>query len=83
MTPEGRKVVVSSDGTVKRFDLRADPGELDPITEAWPDVEGDLQSWRDEQARRAAAYDRHHGTAGPATIDAGQADRLHALGYIE
>ncbi len=80
---DGRKLIVTSKGDTHRFRLAEDPAEQNAIAEPWPGIESALTRWREDEAKRAAAFRARHGDLSSGVIEAEDASRLRALGYLE
>jgi arylsulfatase A-like enzyme len=80
---DGRKLIVTSEGDTHRFRLAEDPAEQNAVAEPWPGIESALTRWREDEAKRAAAFRARHGDLSSGVIEAEEAARLRALGYLE
>jgi hypothetical protein len=77
---ERHKLIWRSDGSMQLFDLQTDPGELNDIAEASPEIRDELHAllmrWMEE-------HDRGHTGRAFETRDPEALRQLEALGYIE
>lgn len=72
-----KRVLLSGAGDELVFDLSADPGELSPLP-VDPELRARIDRWR----ATVPAY-TSDGSGDDASIDAGMADHLRSLGYVE
>jgi arylsulfatase A-like enzyme len=77
-----KKIIRWSDGRGAAYDLADDPLERRELKDP-PGLATALDRWLAGQRRAAADFERRYGRDRAAEIDADEADRLRALGYLE
>ena len=77
-----RKLIERGDGHYAGFDLAQDPAETKPVMPK-EDLSASLRTWMRGQEIAARAFEARHGQAAEVEVDAGDAERLRDLGYLE
>lgn len=77
------KILRIEGGPEQVFDLAADPHERTPLPGGSADLSRMLDRWLADQRGAAEVFQRRHGVSDPGVLDAGEAERLRSLGYLD
>jgi arylsulfatase A-like enzyme len=83
VAPDGRKRIEIEGAAAQGYDLAADPCEVRPLPEIAERLAAEQAAERARESAARAGFVERHGEGVRGAFDAGEAERLRALGYVE